>query len=102
MMLFARSAKEHSLLSAQFEDSVKAERKLQWTYFWTWFSYSYLFVIVQGLNLYFLLHRLEDGRITAGNFAIVLSISFTIADSIWQLTHEFGRFARLWRQNHFC
>ena len=53
--LFARDKEEKAYLSSIFNNAANAEKKLQWAYFWIWFFYGYSFVIVQGINLYFLL-----------------------------------------------
>lgn len=92
--LFARQKKEISYLNETLEATVKAEEKLQWTYFWIWMFYGYSFVFMQGLCLYWLLTGRQAGTITIGDFALVLSINVTIVDFLWQLAKEFSQFSR--------
>lgn len=94
--LFAREKEEKSYLSSIFDNAVKAEKKLQWAYFWVWFFYGYSFVAVQGINLYFLLKGRQDGWITIGDFVVVLSINFAIVDCLWQITKDFSQCSKLW------
>jgi ATP-binding cassette subfamily B protein len=93
--LFSRKAAEKQDLAKTFDRAVKAEQNLQWTYFWVWVHYGYSFAFVQGLNLYFLLEGIEDGSLTIGDFALVLSINIAIVDFLWQLTKEFSDFSKL-------
>ena len=71
--LFARETTEISFLRATFSEALKAEEKLQWSFFWIWVSYGYSFVIVLGLNLYFLIQGRQEGWVTVGDFALVLT-----------------------------
>lgn len=92
--LFAREAAERSTLQMTFDKAVKAEQKLQWSFFWVWVSYGYSFVIVLGLNLYFLIKGRQEGWVTVGDFALVLAINIAIVDFLWQLTKEFSQFSK--------
>jgi len=94
--LFARDKDESSVLSANFDESVKAEQKLQWTYFWMWCCVGFSFVIVQGTNLYFLLKGRQDGWITTGDFVVVLGINFAIIDLLWSFAKDFSQFSTSW------
>ncbi len=94
--LFAREGRERTSLNATFDKAVNAEQKLQKAYFWIWFCYGYSFVMVQGISLYFLLKGRQEGWITVGDFVVVLSINFAIADFLWQLTKDFSQFSKLW------
>ncbi len=92
--LFAREAAEKSTLQTTFSEAVKAEQKLQWSFFWVWICYGYSFVIVLGLNLFFLIKGRYEGWITVGDFALVLAINIAIVDFLWQLTKEFSQFSK--------
>ncbi|MCX5925078.1 MAG: ABC transporter ATP-binding protein [Candidatus Dependentiae bacterium] len=94
--LFAQEKEEKAYLSCVFDNAVNAEKKLQWAYFWVWFFYGYSFVIVQGVNLYFLLVGRQEGWITVGDFVVVLSINFAIVDCLWQITKDFSQCSKLW------
>ena len=92
--LFSRKRAEKDYLDDAFQEATHAEQKLQWTYFWIWFCYGYSFDIMLGVNLFLLLKGLQDGWVTLGDFALVLTINITIADFLWQLTREFSQFSR--------
>lgn len=93
--LFSRRKAEKDYLDVAFQEATEAEQKLQWTYFWIWFCYGYSFDIMLGVNLFLLIKGLQDGWVTLGDFALVLTINITIADFLWQLTREFSQFSKL-------
>lgn len=92
--LFARQKNETTILDKTLNSAVVAEEKLQWTYFWIWIFYGYSFVIMQGISLYFLMTGRQDGSISIGDFALVLTINISIVDFLWQLAKEFSQFSR--------
>jgi ATP-binding cassette subfamily B protein len=92
--LFARSSQEAKILKNTFDQAVVAERKLQWTYFWVWFIYGYAFVIAQGFNVYFLMKGYQEGVISVGDFALVLSINISIVEFLWNVTKDFSQFSK--------
>lgn len=94
--LFSAKNSEKRKLSTVFDDAVRAEQKLEWSYFWMWFIYGYSFFILQILNFYFLCKGRKEGWITIGDFALVLVINISIIDFLWQLAKEFSQFSKLW------
>lgn len=92
--LFARHKRETLFLGKTLDASVRVEEELQWTYFWLWVFYGASFVFMQGLCLYFLLVGRQNGSITVGDFALVLTINISIVDFLWQLAKEFSQFSR--------
>ena len=93
--LFSRSAQEKKGLQQTLQKAIKAEQKLQWLYFWVWIFYGYSFVIIQGMNLYFLIKGRHEGWITIGDFALVLTVNIAIVEFLWQFTREFSQFSKL-------
>ena len=93
--LFARASQEETALTQTYNESVAAERKLQWTYSCMWVINGYVFVMAQALNLYFLMKGYQDGIFSIGDFALVLSINIAIVDHLWQITRDFSQFSRL-------
>lgn len=93
--LFARSHKEKSALNQTFEEAVVAEKRLQWAYFWVWFIYGYAFVVAQIMNIYFLMKGYQQGVISVGDFALVLSINIAVVEFLWQVTRDFSQFSKL-------
>ena len=93
--LFSRQAQERKIFNQTLEKVVKAEQKLQWFYFWMWIFYGYSFVLTQSICLYFLLIGHEEGLISIGDFALVISLNIGIVDILWILTTEFSQFSKL-------
>lgn len=92
--LFARKKAEEASLDAIFEKTAQAEQSLQWSYFWVWCSYGVTSVIMMGLNLYFLLKGRQEGWVTIGDFALVMTINVAIVDFLWELTNELSQFSK--------
>ncbi|MBL0942387.1 MAG: ABC transporter ATP-binding protein [Alphaproteobacteria bacterium] len=92
--LFARQDKEQESLELTLKEVKNAEIKLQWTYFWIWFSYGYSHVICQGLSFYILMQGFQQGELSVGDFGLVLTINFAISDFLWELTKDFSDFSK--------
>lgn len=83
--LFSAKTFEKQALNETFQGAVKAEQKMQWAYFWMWTCYGYAFFILQILNFYFLCKGRQEGWITLGDFALVLTINISILDFLWRI-----------------
>lgn len=92
--LFARKSVEVGAINKAFGEAVATERKLEWVHFWMWTVSSYSFVFIQGLSLYFLITGLQEGSVTVGDFALVITLNSAIVDCLWNLTFDFSRFSR--------
>lgn len=93
--LFARKAQEESFLSGTFDAAACAEQKLQRTYFWIWICYGYSFLSVTAFNLYFLLRGRQEGWVSVGDFALVLTINVAFVEALWMVMREFSQFSKL-------
>jgi ATP-binding cassette subfamily B protein len=92
--LFSNKHYEKKLIGDNFQEAVVLEEKLEFSYFKMWLLYGYSFCILQGFNLYFLIQGRQEGNISIGDFVVVLGISNTIVDCMWQLAKEFSNFSR--------
>lgn len=91
---FARNSQEKKTLNEAICKAVAAEQKLEWTYFFMWVFYGYSFVFVQAFSLYFLVIGRQEGIISIGDFALVLSINVAVVEFLWQLAKEFSEFSK--------
>jgi ATP-binding cassette subfamily B protein len=92
--LFARSTQETETLKHTFDQAVVAEKKLQWVYFWVWFIYGYAFVVAQAMNVYYLMKGYQEGTISIGDFALVLTINIAIVEFLWNVTKDFSQLSK--------
>ncbi len=92
--LFSSKNIEKELLSQTSEQAVIAEQKFYWFYFWIWVVYGSLFSVIQALNLYYLIKGRQEGWISIGDFALVLTINIAIVEFIWVLTRKLSEFSR--------
>ncbi|MBP6986095.1 MAG: ABC transporter ATP-binding protein [Alphaproteobacteria bacterium] len=93
--LFSRHAQERDIMDGAIQETLKAEQKMEWAFFWIFLIYGYSFVLYIGLTLYFLIQGRQDGIISVGDFALVLGINVAIVDFLWQLTKDFSHFSQM-------
>lgn len=93
--LFARQDYENQALDNELTETKHAEQKLTWIYFIIFTVYDYSFVIMQTISLYFLLRGWQQGTVSVGDFALVISFNTAIVDSLWLLTKDLSSFAKL-------
>ncbi len=93
--LFARKKETEEEMRSVFTESVIAEQNFMKFYFIKWLGYGYLFILLSGCNLYFLIDGINKGLLTAGDFVMVLTINIAVADFLWRLAHYIPQFARL-------
>ena len=91
---FARNTQEQQTLDQTISQVVEAEQKLEWAYFLMWLFYGYSFIFVQGFSLYFLIVGRQQGVISVGDFALVLSINVAVVQFLWQLAKQFSDFSK--------
>jgi ATP-binding cassette, subfamily B, bacterial len=92
--LFARKKIELKYVDAAAEEASKAESKLWWMYFGIWCFNGYSFVLIMGLNFYYLVQGYNAGTITVGDFVLVVTISINIVDQLWELTSNVSLFSK--------
>lgn len=90
--LFASKYQEKLSLLATHSEAVKAEQRLQWLCTWIFTFYGFLFLIMQILNLYFLIKGRGQGSITTGDFAFVMTVNIAIANFLWMIAKDFSQF----------
>lgn len=93
--LFAKKKNEIKNMADNCDLAIAAEQKLQWAYFFMWLICGYSFALIQGLNLYLLIKGRQEGWITVGDFALVLTLNFSILESLWKMTQEFSQFSKI-------
>lgn len=94
--LFSGKENEKQSLSKTFDEAVKAEQKVQWSYFWMWMIYGFSAITLHGLNFYVLCKGRYEGWITVGDFALVMVLNHSIMDFLWQIAREFTQFSKLY------
>lgn len=93
--LFAAKNRELTSYGSICDKTVKAERKLQWAYFWFWSFHGYSIFILLIINFYLLLKGRQEGWITVGDFALVLVLNISIVDFMAQLGKDFSQYSKL-------
>nr|WP_246198584.1 ABC transporter ATP-binding protein [Wolbachia endosymbiont of Ctenocephalides felis wCfeJ] len=94
--LFASKYQERLSLRATHSEAVKVEQRLQWLYTWIFAFYGFSFLIMQILNLHFLVKGREQELITTGDFAFVMTVNIAIANFLWMIAKDFSQFSKSW------
>ncbi|MDP1880557.1 MAG: ABC transporter ATP-binding protein [Parachlamydiaceae bacterium] len=92
--LFARQNNEKNYLNKTLRDSVFAEQKMQWTYFWIWFVYGLSYGITESIVLYNLIIDFKNNMISVGDFVLVLTINLSVVQFFWMLALEYSDFSK--------
>ncbi len=94
--LFSAHTSEKQSFAQTVGNATKAEQELQWSYLWVWLWYGAAIITLQILNFYFLCKGRQEGWITVGDFALVLTINFSFFEYIWWVAFEVVRFTTLY------
>jgi len=94
--LFSIQEQENLLLDSSLQRVLKAEQKLGWEYFWIFFVYGYSYILMIGFNIYFLVKGKQDGVISIGDFALVLTLNIAIVDFLWQIVRDLSQYSKSW------
>ncbi|WCR57621.1 ABC transporter transmembrane domain-containing protein [Wolbachia endosymbiont of Ctenocephalides felis wCfeJ] len=76
--LFARGHTERSSMCSASKKANLMEQKIGWVYLGIFCVYGFSYVIMQGVDLYFLTKGRWQGTITVGDFALVMGINTAI------------------------
>ena len=92
--LFANVKHEEKVLFNSIDNLMAKDRALQWYLLKTYFKQGmWIFVLVAAMLSGLIYGRLHS-MVTVGDFALILTLSFTIAESIFNLGEEILRFAK--------
>lgn len=92
--LFANWDLERKIINKTAEDGIQKEQKVELTTVLMFSIFSYSFVAVQAIALYFLVKYKIEGSITIGDFAMILALNYNIVYAAWCLSSEIADFTR--------
>lgn len=91
--LFNNQLKERVKLFKYSIQRLRTERSLHTAYFWVWFVYGYSFNLLQIISIYFLIQGVQLGKVSVGDFALVIGLNIAIVDFLNQLTNDLTKFS---------
>lgn len=100
VIIFGHHSYERERVKHASDLAIEAERKQQWANFWVGCVLGVWTVLMIALTLFLLVKYREWGKISAGDFALVLTINTVLIHQVWQINGECARFARLWGRIH--
>ena len=93
--LFSMKNQEKETIKKTAHSYGKLEQNLQWAYFWMWLYFGLSTLFLQSCNFYLLAKGYREKWITAGDFALVLSLSMSISNHMWRIAKDFSSFTIL-------
>ena len=94
--LFAAKRIETQKLKIHLDDYVVADQRRDWC-FVTINTFQWLsFVVYQAISFVFLIIGFKEGVITAGDFALLLTINISIVQCLWSLSGKMLELSNLW------
>ncbi len=96
--LFAALPYERKTVKNSLMQAKKRDQKRDWLFLKMFIVLGVSYVIYEGLSLFLLIEGFKQGYVTAGDFALVLSIGLGIAHCLWDLTRAMGNIAEYYGQ----
>ncbi len=91
--LFSGYKKEKKLTEKALDQMVQSERKKDKFFLKLFFFQGTSFVLYQAASLFFLIKGLNQGSISAGDFALILTINIEIVHTLWLFARDLSDFA---------
>jgi ATP-binding cassette subfamily B protein len=91
--LFNNKYYERIKFLKSYKEKLISERRLHKAYWFLWFVYGYSFDILQIISFYFLISGFSLGKITLGDFALVIGLNAALVEILNQLTNDLTRFS---------
>ena len=93
--LFTACSHENYLLNENLNKSVNVEQKFKWFFFKIGFFQCLSFFVLEIICLYLLLIERRSGLVTTGDFALILTMNFSITGLIFSVFKDFTKFFRI-------
>jgi len=91
--LFSTKHSEHAHLDGMMDNHVKAEQKRDRFFMNVHALQGFCFILFQAICLWWLVKGIEAQTMTAGDFALILSINIAMVDHLWVISHDVKEFA---------
>lgn len=94
--LFSAQKPESRRLKGHLDEWVAADQKRDWLFLFMFAFQGLSFVIYQAIGCAFLIAGFKEKTITAGDFALILTINANIINSLWPLSADILTCTDLW------
>lgn len=92
---FASRRTERHYLQKTMDHYVEADQARDWFLLKMFAVQGASFVAYQGVSLFWLISLYSKGLVTAGDFALILTINISIIDTLWHLTWDMSKAVEL-------
>jgi len=94
--LFNGISHEEEILGHYTKKYMAADRRRDWHFLYLFTFQGISFICYQAFCLWLLITRFKNSEVTAGDFALVLSINSAIVDCLWYLVQDIGECAEMY------
>ena len=94
--LFSSKKNESKKLKTHLDRSVVAEQNRDWWFLYIFSFQSLSFLVYQIIAFTLLIYGYKDGTVTAGDFAMIISLNIGIIDILWVLSRDTMKFSQYW------
>ena len=94
--LFSAKKNESKKLKTHLDRSVVAEQNRDWWFLYIFSFQSLSFLVYQIISFTLLIYGYKDGTVTAGDFAMIISLNIGIIDVLWSLSRDAMKFSQYW------
>ena len=93
ILFFVRNYYEISIISKQLQDVISKDQEAQKFRLFVYFFQGVSVIGLTCILIYLLVHLRQHNLITVGDFAFVMTVSFSIADSVCGLSNDYVYFS---------
>lgn len=93
---FVGKSQELAKLDNLQDDYLKASKKRRWFLLKFFGVQGFSFALYQSFCLALLIHLYSQHKVTAGDFAMILTLNYVIMEQLWQSANEMRTFSENW------
>lgn len=86
--LFSRRRYERKLTEPFYETYERSANRRDWFLFYLYIFQSLLYITYQTICILMLMYGYQEGTVSAGDFAMLISINVSIMSELWELSKE--------------
>lgn len=83
---------EQRNLNIILDNHVEAEQRREWYFLKIFGIQGFSFALYQGIIIIWLIHNFKQGKVTPGDFTLILTINISIMDILWSVAQDINRF----------
>lgn len=91
--LFSARQAEVQNVKKQFDGLIQKEQQRDWFFLKLFFWQGSSFVVFEAVCIWLLIEGLQQGQVTAGDFALILTLNAFVVNALWSLSDDIRVFS---------